>query len=101
MTTIGVMDRVSPSDTLTVTLSYGSLLPEFFLSESGVRDAIAPLGFNILMVDVDTLVGFRKIIIQFHPAIHEEAGIIGKQLEDAIRNYFYSVWEVNAEKYEL
>lgn len=101
MTTIGPQDTVSTSETLTVTLSYGSLLPEFFLSEDGVKQAVSSLGHNVLSVDVDSLVGFRKIVIRFHPAVGTEAGIIGKELETVIREYFYSVWSVTVEKYEV
>lgn len=101
MNIIGPLDVVYPSDKLTVTLSYGSLLPEFFLSEAPVREALAPLGHNVLMVDVNTLIGFRKIIIQLHPVQAAEAGVIGKQLEETIRSYFYTVWSVSAEKYEI
>ena len=101
MTTIGPLDPILTSDTLTITLSYGALLPEFFLSEEPVRQAISGLGHNVLSIDVDTLVGFRKIIVQLHPAVNAQAGIIGNGIADAIREYFTTVWSVSAEKYEL
>ena len=101
MTTIGSQDPVLTSDVLTITLAYGALLPEFFLSEDPVRQAIAPLGHNIMDIDVDTLVGFRKIIVRLHPAEDAQAGVIGNQVANAIREYFTTVWSVSAEKYEL
>ncbi len=101
MTTIGPLDNVSSSDKLTITFSYASLLPEFFLSEDDVRSAITALGHNVLSVDVTTLIGFRKIVVSLEPATAGQAGVIGKACADAIRESFVSVWDVAAEKYQL
>lgn len=101
MSVIGPMDPVVQSDTLTVTFGYGALLPEIFLSEDDVRTAVESLGHNVLYVDVDTLAGFRKIIVRMNPAKSSTAGAIGRETADSIRAYFTSVWSVTAEKYEL
>jgi len=101
MTMIGPMEPVTSSGRLMLSMTYGVFLPEFFISEDQVRESAVSLGHNVLKVDVDSLIGFRKIIVQFHPATSAEAGVIGKQLADAIRERLWAVWDVTADKYEL
>lgn len=98
---IGSLDYVSPSDNFKVTLTYSAFLPEFFLSESGVRQALQNAGYNVKSVDVDTLAGFRKVIAIVSVPAGGHAGEHGKAMAAAISGYFASVWSAAAEKFEV
>lgn len=98
--TIGEQDVVRAGERLRMTLRYGAFLPEFFLTETGVREALAG-EYNLVDVDVTSLAGFRKVVVTIDVTQSQQAGVIGKDVAAKIANHFVTVWGASVERYEV